>query len=354
LDSAWDIPQAGTFGSGPYGHDSDKPAKGKGEHKKPKRPAPKPGEKDDGSSIYGDGSAGARNFDQPVAELNEANSYQFTNFTVQSGTTLLVNSGTVLRCTGTFRNDGTIVVRVAAGTGFIDLGGLLPNLVLASTTPADPGISLRTAGNATINFPLGGDGGSGVGDRARLILQPGVKAGGGGGGLNVLTPSGGGSFTVLCKKGIFNSGTIAANGLDGPGSAIGGGGGGIIILASKTEVTSDGNLHAMGGAGGDATIIPNEEAHGGGGGGGGGIVHVLSPSIDVDEDGVLVNGGLGGAGTANLVPAGLALIGGGGGGACAGSGGNGAGVSVGNPIPAAQAGQPGRFLRTVADPSDLF
>ncbi|GEM_PF-2197545 len=355
LGGAWDGAQAGTY-DGMYNHGSHTHDKGKHDkHKKPKHRPDKhrPGEKDDATSIYGDGSAGARSFDAPNTILDEAN-LQFTDFTVQSGTTLFVNSGTVVRCTGTFRNDGTIVVRAAAATGVISVAGLLPNLVLAASTPPDPGISLGPAGNATVNAGFGGTGGAGVGAFARSILHPGVKAGGGAGGFNFIGLTGGGSFTVLCKKGVHNSGAIQANGNDGPGSAVGGGGGGVIILASKTEVTSTGDLHAIGGNGGNATIIPGEEAHGGGGGGGGGIVHLVSPSIEADASRVVVDGGQGGAGTADPVPLGVARIGGAGGGACAGNGGRGSQVNTGFPIVDAEDGTPGVFLRTLADPSDLF
>src|SRR5262249_49816779 len=43
--------------------------------------------------------------------------FQFRNFTVDAGVTLTVPSGTVLRCTGTFSNNGVITVLPGAAGG---------------------------------------------------------------------------------------------------------------------------------------------------------------------------------------------------------------------------------------------
>ena len=58
--------------------------------------------------IYGDGSAGARMVTSDEA-FDDANR-QYTDFTVGPGVTLTIPSGTVIRCTGVFANNGTIVV----------------------------------------------------------------------------------------------------------------------------------------------------------------------------------------------------------------------------------------------------
>src|SRR5262245_37476721 len=67
--------------------------------------------------IYGNGSAGARAIatDEDWT-LTPVDDPQFTDFTVNAGVTLTVPSGTVIRGTGTFTNNGKIVVaRFAAG-----------------------------------------------------------------------------------------------------------------------------------------------------------------------------------------------------------------------------------------------
>lgn len=48
------------------------------------------------------------------------NNFQFTDFSVAAGVTLTVPSGTVIRCTGTFTNNGTIVVNTGAPGGSAD------------------------------------------------------------------------------------------------------------------------------------------------------------------------------------------------------------------------------------------
>jgi hypothetical protein len=66
--------------------------------------------------VYGDGTAGERNV-TANATLEDVN-LQYTNFRVASGVVLTVPSGTVIRCTGTFTNDGTILVDTFSRGGF--------------------------------------------------------------------------------------------------------------------------------------------------------------------------------------------------------------------------------------------
>src|SRR2546425_2515539 len=70
--------------------------------------------------IFGDGSAGARVIDASqnlrqggVGDVN----FQYTDFTVNPGVTLTIQSGLVLRCTGSFVNNGTIVIKTGASGG---------------------------------------------------------------------------------------------------------------------------------------------------------------------------------------------------------------------------------------------
>lgn len=152
--------------------------------------------------VYGDGSAGAKIIaaSTAFADLNP----QYTDFTVNSGVTLTVQSGTVIRCKGTFTNNGRIVVETG-GRGARLLGGGT-NTVDARYAPADAGVSLAPAGpgmfadsGLTIR---GGFGGIGLSEtQARMVLQAGTKAGGGGGGSNTQNgAAGGGSFGCLVKE----------------------------------------------------------------------------------------------------------------------------------------------------------
>ena len=65
----------------------------------------------DGSvAVYGDGSNGAAAIASNTTFTNV--NAQYTSFTVNSGVTLIVPTGAIIRCTGTFTNNGTIVVDV--------------------------------------------------------------------------------------------------------------------------------------------------------------------------------------------------------------------------------------------------
>jgi hypothetical protein len=64
---------------------------------------------EDGSlRVYGDGSAGALHVTSSI-DLQDPNQ-QFTDITIDPGQQLFVESGAVIRCTGTFRNQGTVYV----------------------------------------------------------------------------------------------------------------------------------------------------------------------------------------------------------------------------------------------------
>jgi len=297
-----------------------------------------------GPSIYGDGSAGARTIsaDTTLAEPNP----QFTDFTVSAGVTLTVESGTVIRCTGTFRNDGTIVVGFGAeGSDQRGFGGLD-----VSYTPAEAGVALRAPApgeygdNAGIR--IGGVGGIGVSEyQARMILRPGPKAGSGSGGAySAPGKRGGGSLVVLARVSVHNGGVIAADGEDAS-TRCGGGAGGIVILASADSVANTGTINANGGDGG-----ANDTFAGRGGGGGGGIIHFLAPTVN--NGAANVHGGQGGAAAGNVTQS--PRQGGGGGGACGGAGGDGGLVALSNTPAAGAAGASGYVIVTAADPGSLF
>src|SRR4029079_14004030 len=58
--------------------------------------------------VYGDGSTGA--LTREPAPSSDESSLQFTDFTIPTGVYVFVGSGTVIRCTGSFTNNGTLLV----------------------------------------------------------------------------------------------------------------------------------------------------------------------------------------------------------------------------------------------------
>jgi hypothetical protein len=301
--------------------------------------------------IYGDGSAGAKTL-AADATLADAN-LQYTDFTVNAGVTLTVESGTTIRCTGTFTNRGTIVVgsgaRASEHHAFVGTTD-------GTQAPAHPGVALRSAGvgelGATGVLRAGGQSGLALSAfQARQLVRPGATAGGAGasrygGGLGA---AGGGSLVVLGGTAVVHAdgATITAAGADG-GIGQGGGAGGIVILASKGSVTSAGTIDARGGGGGPSNVFA-----GVGGGGGGGIVHFLAPTV-IAPGTVTVTGGTAGvAGAAGSVTA-TPHQGGGGGGASGGNGGDGGSISLDDTPNAGGDGAAGLSLTTSADPTALF
>lgn len=238
--------------------------------------------------VYGNGSAGARvvtgdeNWnDAADAPLN----LQFTNLTIEAGASLQVTSGTTIRCTGKFVNNGTLIVRLAARGGrgeSPENGGstVTPQAGIAKSA-AQAGVRIDTGNGVMVKAGFGAVGLSEF--EARKIVTPALVAGGGGaiGGADdglELGANGGGSLLVLAFEGIENNGAINADGQSGndPAAGGGGGGGGIVILASANNITNaaSAEITARGGAGedGDTDESPS-------GGGGGGIIHLLAPEI---------------------------------------------------------------------------
>ncbi len=294
-----------------------------------------------GSSAYGDGSAGnlvvAGNTDWSTTPPANGN-FQFGNCTIGAGAVLTVPSGTVIRCSGSFTNQGTITV---------DFG--VPALVWAGNLdpfPAERGLAMNTPGR----------GGALTGARAfpvpvlRNILNPGPYAGGNGergnGSPDNDGGAGGGSLVILAEGGIMNSGLIAADGGDAPDptcdcGAAGGGGGGFIILGAAANIDNGGGtIRCTGGDGGDA--LAGGDDHGGGGGGGG-VIHLLGPNGNSVGGALTVSGGAAGADRGNGSDAGS-------GSAMGGRGGDG-----GEDGFAPTAGSAGVIIRSqMADPGSLF
>jgi hypothetical protein len=298
--------------------------------------------------IYGDGSASARIVSTLEETLLDANP-QYTDFTVNEGSTLIVPSGTVIRCTGAFTNNGIIRVQTFARGGFglnddPDDFGAFAN--------ANPGISSRAAGQGEFGdnteIRAGGSGGIGLTENEALwLLDPGIAGGGGGAATSDSGMAGGGTRIVLASGKLTNNGTIAAEGGSALNAGSGGGGGGVIILASKTEVSNSGTLNVRGGNGenADAGEAPS-------GGGGGGIIHLLAPTVTTAGTDNVAGGSAGtGSGGSTTQPL---RRGGGGGGASGGNGGAGGQVGTDDVVGEAESGQPGFIFSSTLDPTSLF
>lgn len=295
-----------------------------------------------GSTVYGDGSAGALNITANtdwVTTPPSSYNFQFTTINVASGVTLTVPSGTKLRATGNVTISGTIAV---SNPGNATIGGSpAPGIGRTPAVIDTSGIALGiTKGQvmSLINIPA--NGGSGGGAAASGKSLPGM---------------GGGSFAIYTSGSITVSGTVRSNGanainIDASPATVnsagsGGGGGGLIVLMSKTGITNSGSLSATGGNGGDGVLISGTTARAGGGGGGGGVVCLLAPAVSAGT--VTLSGGSGGT-TAGSGSSTAYTPGGG------ASGGNGGRSGAGGVL-VAGAGQTGlQVTITATNPENLY
>lgn len=311
----------------------------------------------DGSlRIYGDGSAGPLSLTGSVS-FTDQHLKQWTDCSIASGVIVTVSSGTVLRCNGSFTNNGSISVFASTASQFGSLqasSNSFPSIRPAGIFGIGWGITQASNGQAGSNSSVlsGGSGGFSMAEAfARTILRPGPIGGGAGGtGLGSFGAGGGGSLTILAAKAFVNNGAIVANGADATATGGGGGAGGVIILASKTSFSQSatGTISANGGAGATFSLT-----RGPGGGGGGGLIHALAPSINDSGSRSVTGGSAGMAGGAGSVSA-ASRSGGGSGGSCAGGGGAGGAVNSDDSTGSASAGSSGLSLSTVTDPTSLL
>jgi hypothetical protein len=300
--------------------------------------------------VYGDGSAGAKTI-SASATLDDVNT-QYTDFIVDAGVTLTVPSGTVIRCTAHFVNNGTIVVPPAARGGALRDG---------SSIPATSGLAAGVPANATIatnsSLARGTDGGVGIGiPSGRRILLPGILGGGGGGGAGVNYSggggSGGGTVVILAKTDISLVGALTANGEAGTSSS-GGGAGGIIIIATPGQVYFGpmARVEVKGGNGG-----PSSTNGWAGGGGAGGIFHIATAQqlLGIGAFTVKIAGGAAGDTSVVPLPSVFPYSPGAGGGALVGDGGAGD-LDSNGPVSTGTGGSQGRtYFTLIPDPSVLF
>jgi len=317
--------------------------------------------------IYGDGSAGAVTITAntnwsttPPAQQN----FQFTDLTINTGFTLTVPSGTVIRVSNNLTNNGAINVLAFETGGTIDLDNTGSNEATYQLPGKGIARSQAAAGERSFGAnqaASGGRGGTGVANivNAGTILRPGPSGGGGGAGClagtlgngNGFGGDGGGTLVILAGGNVSNTGTITANGAAAsasfPGS--GGGGGGVIVLAARTQVTNTGTINAQGGAGAASGV-----SNGAGGGGGGGIVQLIGPTA-ANTGTISVTGGAAGAlGAAGSVTGTSSRMGGAGGGGSGGTGGAGGAISSANSPGSTGAGGTGFTIVRTIDPTALF
>src|SRR6185436_17436339 len=130
-----------------------------------------------------------------------------TSVTSNAGVKLAVESGAVIRCTGTFTNNGTVEVREGA-LGSTRNAGSTNSTIDPTLELPSPGVALIAAGVGELGTNLAlcrrGEGGVGLNDhQAGYLLHPGSLAGGAGaGGVAGIGGNGGGAVTVLAKTSI--------------------------------------------------------------------------------------------------------------------------------------------------------
>ncbi len=207
------------------------------------------------NALYGDGSAGAFTAPVTTSTLDITNT-QFTNFTVPVGATLNVPSGTTIRCTGTFTNNGTVVVGApppGSGNALMIYGAYDRFDVGPIPLPIR-----RAALDSLIWHPFAGA--ANAADTISGNVSSGVSPGGG-------------TLRIVAIGTIQNTGSIQALGGDAQTEVKGSTGGGLVVLASKIAITQEGTLSCKGGNGAPSVVAAIIDS------GGGGCIRLLAPSI---------------------------------------------------------------------------
>jgi hypothetical protein len=297
-----------------------------------------------GATIYGDGSAGALNISSNTDwTMNPpSGNLQFSSITINSGATLTVPTGLIMRSTSGVEIDGGIVVeskpyytQPPGGISFFYLG---PELVLLPAASWEGAIAYSP-------FQLA------------QLLRPGLLTCGSANYGQATGGGGGGTLVILSASNLTINGTISANGGDGPpvsagAGGNGGGGGGFLILAAgvSLSVNNTGSLNVTGGQGSNGgSFVSNgvTSSAPGGGGGGGGVINLISPNIVPIAGGINIVGGAAGGPTSANVGIGY------GGGGCGGNGGNGGNTDL-TPQVQSQPGAVGVLIQTaVQNPAML-
>jgi len=255
------------------------------------------------SNLFGNGVNGSITISSSTTWTVAQGWRNYTNVIVNSGKTLTIASGLVVRCTGWLNVSGVISGNAKGGAGGNGVssndggtGGGVLTIYAAKVSITGTVYSDGSAGGNAVSY-LGPDIGAGV---AGSSGSGGGTAGGGGqtysssyhGGAGGLTGGGGGS------GGLWQSG--APDYLCGAGGG-GGGGAGSISFYVYDYWSNSGYLHATGGVGGNAYASGTYAV--GGYGGNGGLIYVYySPVLgSITLGTVYLAGGSGGTsvGTSN-------------------------------------------------------
>ena len=290
----------------------------------------------------------------------------YNDFTIESGSTVTAQSGTVIRATGTCTINGTVNVSTFAAGGIV-LSPVSDTRRLASRDP-HPGQAKsvpttgEVLGSTSPATALNGTGGLGFGsgtayDSARNLIRPGNLGGGGGGSAFLLgsvstsSNSGGGTIVFLCQNGITigAAGFVNAIGAGAGADASGGGGGGIVVLATPSNLDIQGTVDVRGGNGANANTSVATAA--GGGGGGGLIISLYGGTLNASGT-TVVTGGIGGTSAGAPAPS-LPFVSGSGGGASYGNGGDGGGARSSS-LTSRTNGSPGGAIFFSEEPTKLF
>ncbi|MBI1194089.1 MAG: tandem-95 repeat protein, partial [Bacteroidetes bacterium] len=184
------------------------------------------------------------------------------------------------------------------------LGPSYPANFISAGVPASN--VLNTAWNGDQRDVAGGLGGRPVQSsnlESQMFFGGGGGAGDGNNTANSNGGNGGGIVFLVVMNNISGTGTISANGQNGPNTAPshndapGGGGGGGSVLIQVSTIPASITVNANGGAGG-TQLITGSESEGPGGGGGGGVIAVNAIS---DSSVKNVNGGANGRSNSSSV-----------------------------------------------------
>ncbi len=285
-------------------------------------------------NLFGDGSNNNLNVDGGTRLTVDGVGREYHNIRISHNSTLVLRSGSLIRCTGTFENRGRVEVLPGASGSTRYVAG--SSLVAPGGRPAHPGgVALAPASDGLVSFTLTAHGGpAGVAHTVGSTAQIRLPTHGGGGGGSGLTDSasreqvggsGGGSAKILCAR-IDNRGTISAVGEDGLSYGGGGGAGGMLILGASSGVLNSGTITVVGGDGA-AVGAPNDNAFAVAAGGGGAGGHVQIVALAYTNTGTIdVSGGSAGANFGVDPTGALMRAGGGQGGSLFASGGRGGSI----------------------------
>lgn len=216
--------------------------------------------------IFGDGSDGALNVTSGTTTLTAAGGHKnYTSVTVANGATLVIQ-GVIVRCQGTFDNEGT--VHNDGGDASGSTGGVTP----AASSP------LRAGGNGW-GSPTSQGRGYDSDQTLRVVLDVAFSKAGGDATTSAFptnTSDAHPGLPTMDADGYPVGGAGGSGGANGSGGGAGGAGGGPMDIRAR-RFTGAGTFRSAGGDGSPAGTNGN-----GGGGGGGG--HIRAIGFEFSDD----------------------------------------------------------------------